>query len=224
MSDKLPTKMPDNWGWEVHNLHAYADKKKAFAEGKIKLEELQEFEMKYRESEQQREERWKREHVLRELAVENAKNFRDFKENGKAFARKMFDMGRGISKWWYTKPKKSVPGKGKLVQNPITGQWQQEYKPNRSMNMRDWLKAADQGKVMPHMNPEQKSLNREPTDIEKGISDEAKKKRGKQVWDWLLKETDNFGRGWTEPKWGKLYKGRPGRGGRMSKPGKYTIK
>ena len=120
MSDKLPTKMPDNWGWEVHNLHAYADKKKAFAEGKIKLEELQEFEMKYRESEQQREERWKREHVLRELAVENAKNFRDFKENGKAFARKMFDMGRGISKWWYTKPKKSVPGKGKLVQNPIT--------------------------------------------------------------------------------------------------------
>ena len=180
--------------------------------------------MKYRESEQQREERWKREHVLRELAVENAKNFRDFKENGKAFARKMFDMGRGISKWWYTKPKKSVPGKGKLVQNPITGQWQQEYKPNRSMNMRDWLKAADQGKVMPHMNPEQKSLNREPTDIEKGISDEAKKKRGKQVWDWLLKETDNFGRGWTEPKWGKLYKGRPGRGGRQSRPGKYTIK
>ena len=38
------------------------------------------------------------------------------------------------------------------------------------------------------------------------------------------KETDNFGRGWTEPKWGKLYKGRPGRGGRMPKPGKYTIK
>ena len=109
---KLPTKMPDDWGWEVHNLHAYADKKKAFAEGKIKLEELQEFEMKYRESEEQRELRWKREHVLNELANENAKNFRDFKENGKAFARKMFDMGRGISKWWYTKPKKSVPGKG----------------------------------------------------------------------------------------------------------------
>ena len=221
---KLPTKMPENWGWEVHNVHTHEKKKKQFAEGKITLAELQEFEFQYRESEDQRAERWKREHYLQELEKDNANNYRQFKENGKAFAKKMFDMGRGISKWWYTKPKKSVPGKGKLVQNPITGQWQQEYKPNRSMNMKDWLKAADQGKVMPHMNPQQKSLNREPTDIEKGISAEAKKKRGKQVWDWLLKETDNFGRGWTEPKWGKLYKGRPGRGGSSPKAGKYTIK
>ena len=205
--------MPDNWGWEVHNLVAYNNKKKQFAEGKITLLQLQEFENQYRESEEQRELRWKREHYLQEIASDNAKGFREFKENGKAFARKMFDMGRGISKWWYTKPKKSVPGKGKLVQNPITGQWQQEYKPNRSMNMKDWLKAADQGKVMPHMNPQQKSLNRAPTDIEKGISAEAKKKRGKQVC-----------RGWTEPKWGKLYKGRPGRGGSSPKAGKYTIK
>ena len=224
MSDKLPTKMPDNWGWEVHNLHAYANKKKAFAEGKITLVELQEFEHKYKESEEQREQRWKREHYLQEIEKDNAKNFREFKENGKAFARKMFDMGRGISKWWYTKPKKAVPGKGKLVQNPITGQWQQEYKPNRSMNMKDWLNAANQGKVMPHMNPQQKSLDREPTEQEKGISDEAKKERGRKVWDWLLKETDNFGRGWTDPKWGKLYKGRPGRGGRNTKPGRYTVK
>ena len=84
--------MPDNWGWEIHNLHAYADKKKAFAEGKITLTELQEFEFKYRESEAQREERWKREHVLQELEVENATNFRSFKENGKEFARKMIDL------------------------------------------------------------------------------------------------------------------------------------
>ena len=220
---KLPTKMPDDWGWEVHNLHAYADKKKAFAEGKIKLEELQEFEMKYRESEQQREERWKREHVLRELAVENAKNFRDFKENGKAFARKMFDMGRGISKWWYTKPK-TPAGKGKMVQHPITGGWQQEYRPNKSMNMRAWLDAANQGKVMKHMNPTGKSLDREPTETEKGISAEAKKERGRKVWDWLLGETNNFGRGWTDHKCGKLYKGRPGRGGSRPKVGKYTVK
>jgi len=160
---KLPTKMPDNWNWEIHNLNAYADKKKAFAEGRITLAELQEFENQYRESEEQRELRWKREHVLQELALENAQNFRSFKENGKAFARKMFDMGRGISKWWYTKPQK-LAGKGKMVQHPITGTWQQEYKPNKSMNMKAWLAAADQGKVMPHMNPTGQSLNRQPTE------------------------------------------------------------
>ena len=220
---KLPTKMPDDWGWEVHNLHAYANKKKAFAEGKITLTELQEFENKYRESEEQREQRWKREHVLQELEIENAKNFRSFKENGKEFARKMFDMGRGISRWWYTKPK-TPAGKGKMVQHPITGAWQQEYRPNKSMRMKDWLAAADQGKVMPHMNPSGQSLSREPTEQEKGISEEAKKTRGKKVWDWLLGETNNFGRGWTEPKWGKLYKGRPGRGGSAPKVGKYTLK
>jgi len=220
---KLPTKMPDNWGWEIHNLHAYADKKKAFADGKITLTELQEFEFKYRESEAQREERWKREHVLQELEVENATNFRSFKENGKEFARKMFDMGRGISKWWYTKPK-TPAGKGKMVQHPITGGWQQEYRPNKSMRMKDWLAAADQGKVMPHMNPKGLPLNRQPTEEEKGISTEMKKKRQSKVWDWLLNETDNFGRGFTDPKWGKLYKGRPGAGGRQRKAGQYTVK
>ena len=220
---KLPTKMPDDWGWEVHNLHAYADKKKAFAEGKITLDELKEFEFKYRESEEQREQRWKREHVLQELEVENAKNFRSFKENGKEFARKMFDMGRGISRWWYTKPK-TPAGQGKMIQHPITGGWQQEYRPNKSMRMKDWLAAADQGKVMPHMNPSGQSLNREPTEQEKGISEEAKKGRAKKVWDWLLGETNNFGRGWTDPKWGSLYKGRPGIGGRGRPRNKYTVK
>ena len=181
---KLPTKIPDNWGWEVHNLVAYNNKKKQFAEGKITLLQLQEFENQYRESEEQRELRWKREHYLQEIASDNAKGFREFKENGKAFARKMFDMGRGISKWWYTKPK-TPAGKGKMVQHPITGGWQQEYRPNKSMNMRAWLDAANQGKVMPHMNPTGKSLDREPTETEKGISAEAKKERGRKVWDWF---------------------------------------
>ena len=220
---KLPTKMPDNWGWEVHNLVAYNNKKKQFAEGKITLLQLQEFENQYRESEEQRELRWKREHYLQEIASDNAKGFREFKENGKAFARKMFDMGRGISKWWYTKPK-TPAGKGKMIQHPITGGWQQEYRPNKSMNMRAWLDAANQGKVMPHMNPTGKSLDREPTETEKGISAEAKKERGRKVWDWLLGETNNFGRGFNDPKWGRLYKGRPGRGGSAPRVGKYTVK
>ena len=220
---KLPTKMPDNWGWEVHNLVAYNNKKKQFAEGKITLLQLQEFENQYRESEEQRELRWKREHYLQEIASDNAKGFREFKENGKAFARKMFDMGRGISKWWYTKPK-TPAGKGKMVQHPITGGWQQEYRPNKSMNMRAWLDASNQGKVMKHMNPTGKSLDREPTETEKGISAEAKKERGRKVWDWVLGETNNFGRGFNDPKWGRLYKGRPGRGGSAPRVGKYTVK
>ena len=216
-------KMPENYEWEVHNLHAYADKKKELAEGKITELQLREFEVQYRESAEQREERWRRDHVIRELEIDNAKNFRSFKENGKDFAKKMFDMGRGISQWWYRKPKKSA-GKGNMIQSPITGAWRQEYKPNKSMNMRAWLAAADQGKVMTHMNPTGKSLNRVPTEQEKGISEEAKKSRAAKVWKWVLGETDNFGRGWTDPKWGKLYKGEPGRGGSGVKPGKYTVK
>ena len=29
---KLPTKMPDDWGWEVHNTYTHEKKKKQFAE------------------------------------------------------------------------------------------------------------------------------------------------------------------------------------------------
>ena len=224
MADKLITKVPENYEWEIHNLNAYADKKKAFAEGKITELQLREFEHKYRESEEQREGRWRREHVLREMHMQNAQDYREFKENPKSFLTKMADIGRHVSEWWVRRPKKPVPGKGKLVQNSITGAWQQEYRPSKSMNMRAWLDAANQGKVMRHMNPQGKSLDRQPTEEEKGISAEMKRTRGKKVWQWLLKETDNFGRGWTDPKWGKLYKGEPGRGGRYIKPKKYSIK
>ena len=98
---KLPTKMPENWGWEVHNVHTHEKKRKQFAEGKITLAELQEFEFQYRESEDQRAERWKREHYLQELEKDNANNYRQFKENGKAFAKKYL---QGCdSKYKYTK-------------------------------------------------------------------------------------------------------------------------
>jgi len=216
-------KVPEGYEWEVHNLHAYAEKKKAFEKGEITLHQLQEFEHQYRESAEQREWRWRREHIMAELEQQNAKNFRSFKENGKEFAKKMADMGRGISMWWWKKPKKGA-GKGRMIQNSITGAWQQEYKPNRSMNMKAWLAAADQGKVMPHMNPKGVPLNREPTEEEKGISAEAKKTRAKKVWDWVLGETNNFGRGWTDPKWGRLDKSQPGKGGRAPRVGKYTVK
>ncbi len=224
MPDKIITKVPENYEWEIHNLQAYADKKAALARGEITELQLREFEHKYKESEAQREGRWRREHVMKEMHIQNAQNYREFKDNPKSFLTKMIDMGKHVSEWWVKRPKKPVPGRGKLVQNPITGDWQQEYKPNKSMNMRAWLDAANQGKVMKHMNPQGKSLDREPTEQEKGISAEMKKIRGKKVWQWVLKETDNFGRGWTDPKWGKLYKGEPGRGGKNIKPGKYSIK
>ncbi len=224
MADKLITKVPENYEWEIHNLQAYADKKQAFAKGEITEIQLREFEHKYRETDEQREGRWRREHIIHELNVQNAKDYREFKEGPKSFLTKMADMGRAVSEWWVRRPKKPAPGKGKLVQNSITGQWHQEYKPSKSMNMRAWIDAANQGKVMKHMNPQGKSLDRQPTEEEKGISNEMKRVRGKKVWTWLLNETDNFGRGWTEPKWGKLYKGEPGRGGRATKPRKYTIK
>ena len=216
-------KVPEGYEWEVHNLHAYAEKKKAFEKGEITLTQLQEFEHQYRESAEQREWRWRREHIMAELEQQNAKNFRSFKENGKEFAKKMADMGRGISMWWWRKPKKGA-GKGRMIQNSITGAWQQEYKPNRSMNMKAWLAAADQGKVMPHMNPKGVPLNREPTEEEKGISAEAKKTRSQKVWKWVLGETNNFGRGWNDPKWGRLDKSQPGKGGKAPRVGKYTVK
>jgi len=217
------SKVPENYEWEIHNLFTYEKRKKQLAAGEITQVQFDEFCNQFRETADQREERWRRDHIMAELATENAKNYRSFKENGKEFAKKMADMGRGISKWWYTQPKKGA-GKGKMVQNKITGSWQQEYKPNTSMNMKAWLAAADQGKVMPHMNPKGLPLNRQPTEEEKGISTEMKKKRQSKVWDWLLNETDNFGRGFTDPKWGKLYKGRPGAGGRQRKAGQYTVK
>jgi len=227
-NNKIPTqfnriKVPEGYEWEVHNLHAYAEKKKAFEKGEITLHQLQEFEHQYRESAEQREWRWRREHIMAELEQQNAKNFRSFKENGKEFAKKMADMGRGISMWWWRRPKKGA-GKGRMIQNSITGAWQQEYKPNRSMNMKAWLAAADQGKVMPHMNPKGVPLNREPTEEEKGISEEAKKTRAQKVWQWVLGETNNFGRGWNDPKWGRLDKSRPGKGGNAPRVGKYTVK
>ena len=224
MADKIITKVPESYAWEVHNLQAYADKKAALARGEITELELKEFEFKYRENAEQREQRWRREHIMREMERDNAKHYSDFKDNPKGFLSKMADMGRAVSEWWVRRPQKPVPGKGKLVQNSITGAWQQEYRPSKSMNMRAWLDAANQGKVMKHMNPQGKSLDRQPTEDEKGISAEMKRSRGKKVWQWLLRETDNFGRGWTDPKWGKLYKGEPGRGGRYVKPKTYNVK
>jgi hypothetical protein len=200
-------KVPEGYEWEVHNLHAYEEKKKKFAQGLITKAELEQFEWNYRESAEQREWRWRREHIMKELEQENAKNYSDFKENPKSFAKRMADMGRAINMWWWRRPKAGA-GKGKMYQHPITGAWQQQYKPNKSMRMKDWLSAAEKGNVMRHLNPKGVPLNRKPTEDEIGRSEEYKAERGKKVWNWVLNQTNNFGRGWHTQA-----RNRPGLGG-----------
>ena len=49
------TKMPTNMEWEIHSLHAYKDKKEAFAKGEISYDQLKQWEYEHRESPEQRE-------------------------------------------------------------------------------------------------------------------------------------------------------------------------
>ena len=49
----------------------------------------------------------------------------------------MFDMGRAYQGGGILNLKQ-LKSKGKMVQHPNTGAWQQEYRPNKSMNMRAW--------------------------------------------------------------------------------------
>ena len=220
MADKLITKVPENYEWEVHNLNAYADKKKALAEGKITELQLREFEYKYRESEEQREQRWRREHVMREMDIQNAQNYREFKENPKSFLTKMADMGRAVSEWWVRKPKKPV-GKGRMWQSSITGQWFQEHKPdNKSQSVRQWLNAANNGQAFKGkkgFNPDTLKLDK-PTPDMIFKSNEAKRERQQQKTRLLFEQTNNFGRGWHTTD-----RSMPGRGSGQAKQVQVTF-
>ena len=192
------TKMPTDYDWEVHNLHAYKNKKEQFAKGEISYDELHAFEMKYRESEDQREFRWKQHHQNMELQKQIASDYQQWKHYGKEWLGRMMDKGRGllISKWWWRRPKKPV-GKGKMHQSPITGQWHQEHKPDKSMRLKQWLDAANNGQAFKgkkNFNPEVLKLNR-PTDDMLLKSQEAKKERAKQKWNLIMDATNNFGKG-----------------------------
>ena len=142
------TKMPKDWDWEVHNLHAYKIKKEKFAKGEISYDELHDFEMKYRESQDQREFRWQQHHQNMELQKQIVSDYQNWKHYGSEWLGRMLDKGRHllISKWWWRKPKKPV-GKGKMWQSSITGQWFQEHKPDKSMSVRKWLDAANHGQA-----------------------------------------------------------------------------
>ena len=80
------TIVPESYNWEVHNLFTYEKRKKQLAAGEITQVEFDEFCWQYRESEEQREQRWRRDHVIREMEIDNAKKFREFKDKPKDFA------------------------------------------------------------------------------------------------------------------------------------------
>tara|TARA_B100000900_G_scaffold292428_1_gene251230 strand:- start:1184 stop:1951 length:768 start_codon:yes stop_codon:yes gene_type:complete len=192
------TKMPTNMEWEVHNLVAYKEKKEKFAKGEISYDELHAFEMKYRESQDQREFRWQQHHQNVELQKQIASDYQNWKQYGSKWLGQMMDKGRQllISKWWWRKPKKPV-GKGKMHQSPITGQWTQEHKPDSSMRLRQWLDAANHGEAFKgkkNFNPSVLKLDK-PTDDMILKSNEAKKERAKQRWNLIMDATNNFGKG-----------------------------
>lgn len=198
LPSRWKTKMPTNYEWEVHNLVAYKEKREKFARGEISYDELQAFEMKYRESDEQREFRWQQHNHNVELKKQISSDYQNWKHYGADWLGRMLDKGRGllISKWWWRKPKKPV-GKGAMHQSPITGQWHQEHKPDKSMRLRQWLDAANNGQAFKgkkDFNPEVLKLKK-PTEDMLLKSQEAKKERAKQKWNLIMDATNNFGKG-----------------------------
>ena len=215
------TKMPTDFEWEVHNLHAYKEKKEKFAKGEISYDELHAFELKYRESQDQREFRWQQHHQNMELQKQIASDYQNWKHYGAEWLGRMMDKGRQllISKWWWRKPKKPV-GKGRMVQSQITGQWFQEHKPDKSMRVRQWLEAANTGnafKGKKNFNPEVLKL-KEPTDDMKIKAADARREKGRIKHDLIMEATNNFGRGWHTTD-----RSMPGRGGGTPKTVQVTF-
>ena len=191
-------KTPKDWNWEIHNTYTYQEKKEKFARGEISYDELQAFEMQYRESQDQREFRWKQHNQNVELHNQIVSDYQNWKTYGKDWLGRMLKKGRGllISKWWWRKPKKPV-GKGRIWQSSITGQWFQEHKPDKSMNVRKWLDAANNGQAFKgkkNFNPDTLKL-KEPTDDMKRVAVEAAKEKARKKWELIMNETNNFGRG-----------------------------
>ena len=193
------TKMPKDMNWEIHSLHAYKEKKEAFAKGEITLDQLREFEYAHREKEEQREFRWKQHHQNMELHNQIIDDYQNWKHYGASWLGQMVDKGRRllISQWWWKRPKKPV-GKGKMWQSSITGQWFQEHRPDKTMNVRDWLQAANTGnafKGKKNFNPDILKLNK-PTEDMIIKSNDARNERQRKRWELIMNATNNFGRGW----------------------------
>lgn len=190
-------------------------------DGKYTIADKIEFEKNHKINNEQLEREWFHNKYLSYLRNQSQKLYYDFKKssNQKDFVRRLIDKGLryAVSPLWWRAPKQKI-GKGKWVKNEAHGGWHKQYKPTRSTRIKKWLHEADKEpeKVMPWMNKSGKSLNRELTDQEKKIAYAAKQKKKDNWWNWVLSQTNNFGRGFDDPR-----RGRPGQGGIV--PGKKRL-
>jgi len=213
-------RMPENFGWETHHLTLYNEIKEKVAKGELPPSALQDHFENYKETDDQREWRWRRYWILNEIQEDNIKKFDQFRENPKAFLKRMADMGKAVSRWWWTRPKKMAGTLGRMIQR-LDGSWQQEYKPSKSMNMKDWLQAADNGQAFKNSRKFSGEFLRKykaPTEDMVGKSNEAKKIRKRQEWNAILDATNNFGRGWQTTD-----RSRPGLGGGVPREHRITF-
>ena len=199
---------------EVHDLHHRRFLIDEVKKGNLPASVLDEHFEKFKDTEEDRERRWRRERILKELHEQDIKWFQESREDPKGFLKRMEKLGRWVTKWWFKRPPKSV-GKGKLVQR-IDGSWQQEYKPDSSKRLGKWLHDAEQGQVFKHsrkFNGEFLAKHKHPTDEIMYRATEAKKERKNILWNKMLKVTNNFGRGFDD-----IRRGRPGYGVNQVRP------
>ena len=170
--------MPKDYQWEHHNPLAFEEALQKEKQGHFGA--LDEYYANYRESVEQREERWEKQFIRKELQISNIKDFEEYKKDPQSFIRKMGELGRVIGKHWSKPPIKPV-GQGELKQN-LDGSWQQEYKPSSSTNMHKWLEKHSD---LPNELPEEL----------KALGEEQRRDRLRKWWDMMYNVTNNFSRG-----------------------------
>ena len=75
-----------------------------------------------------------------------------------------------------------------MKQSSITGGWSQEYVPDKTRSVRDWLNAANHGEAFKgkkNVSPDTLKMNK-PTPEMQRKSDEAKKKRQQEKWELIF--------------------------------------
>ena len=85
--------MPSTWGHWQSNRHGHADMKKKYAKGEITLAQLQQYEHDFALDIEARERNWEKRIIQNEMKEKEIKDFHLFKENPKAFFRKMDELG-----------------------------------------------------------------------------------------------------------------------------------
>jgi hypothetical protein len=176
--------MPKDYKWEYHNALAFEEARIAEESGKKGA--LEEYFAKYRESVEQREERFEKQIIERELSVQKIKDFQQFKEDPKTFMKKALALGKSVDKFW-SRPPAPITGGGVRMKQNLDGSWSQEYKPRKSMGIHQWLDAN-------------KHIPNQPTEEQLAIDAEAKREKMRKWWDMMYDVTNNFSRGDSVPR------------------------